>query len=267
MRILAVDDESLSLKNLEKCITAVCEDAEVDAFDNPSAALSAALANKYDAIFMDINMGGRSKGIEIARKIREECPSANIIFCTGYSEFTGDAMALHASGYIMKPVTPEKVRKELEDLRYSKGGKVKLRVQTFGNFEVFYNNAPLSFSYSKSKELLAFLIDRRGAMVSNNEIYEALWEASEGSKDSYLRNIRLDLTKTLAGLGLEDVVIRQKGFTGINPDLIDCDLYKLLDNIKNSSGTVDQAGYFGEYMMQYPWANYTNNYLRNKLHT
>ena len=29
-----------------------------------------------------------------------------------------DAMSLHASGYIVKPITEESVRKELEDLRH-----------------------------------------------------------------------------------------------------------------------------------------------------
>lgn len=297
MRFLALDDEITSLRNLEECIRLACQESEdgtviVDSYDDPSKALDAATAGSYDAIFLDINMGGSRKGIEIARGIKDHDPAVNIIFCTGYSEFTGDAMALHASGYIMKPVTPEKIGKELSDLRYKdkptgnsvpvravpsgtedmspakddNSGSGRLRVQTFGNFEVFYNDVPLVFAYNKTREMLAYLIDRKGAMVSNAELVEVLWEESESPKESYLRNIRLDLTRSLKKIGQSSVLVRRKGLNGINPELIDCDYYDLLADIKANGGKPSSAGgYFGEYMNQYPWGNYTNNFLRNRL--
>ena len=45
-------------------------------------------------------------------------PRINIIFLTGHSEYTAEALALHCSGYILKPLTPEKIRQEIEHLRY-----------------------------------------------------------------------------------------------------------------------------------------------------
>ena len=39
----------------------------------------------------------------------------------------------------------------------------RLRVQTFGNFEVFWKEQPVRFERSKTRELFAYLIDRRGA--------------------------------------------------------------------------------------------------------
>lgn len=57
-------------------------------------------------------------GIDVAKQLKEIIPDINIIFVTGYDEYTKDAMAMHASGYIEKPVTAGKVRKETEDLRY-----------------------------------------------------------------------------------------------------------------------------------------------------
>lgn len=49
------------------------------------------------------------------------------------------AMAIHASGYIEKPVTAGKVRKETEDLRYPlpAENEPRLKIQCFGNFEVY----------------------------------------------------------------------------------------------------------------------------------
>lgn len=51
----------------------------------------------------------------------------------------GEAFHLHASGYVLKPATPETIRWELEDLRRPvlREDDGRLRVQCFGNFEVF----------------------------------------------------------------------------------------------------------------------------------
>lgn len=78
-------------------------------------------------------------GVELARRLKEINPKMNIIFVTGYSEYAGEAMSLHASGYIMKPVSKAKVEKELADLRFPIIPKndALLRVQCFGNFDVF----------------------------------------------------------------------------------------------------------------------------------
>ena len=84
----------------------------------------------------------------------------NIIFVTGFSEYTGDAMRLHASGYIMKPVTTEAVKSELDDLRFPIIPKDNslLRVQCFGNFDVFTpDGKPMHFERSRSKEIFAYL--------------------------------------------------------------------------------------------------------------
>ena len=72
----------------------------------------------------------------------------------------------------MKPVTPEDIAEELRNigLTTARAAQEKaLRVQCFGNFEVFYQGRPLEFSRSKSKELFAYLVFRRGAACSIKE--------------------------------------------------------------------------------------------------
>lgn len=39
-----------------------------------------------------------TNGVEVAKKLKGINPRMNIIFVTGFSEYTGDAMSLHASG-------------------------------------------------------------------------------------------------------------------------------------------------------------------------
>ena len=42
--------------------------------------------------------------------------------------------------------------------------------------EIFVGGRPLSFKRSKSKELLAYLVDRNGATCTNGEMLAVLWE-------------------------------------------------------------------------------------------
>ena len=86
------------------------------AFKFQDEPIDEAAKNGCDVAFPDIHMRGMN-GVEVAKELKKINPKMNIIFVTGFSEYTGDAMRLHASGYIMKPVTKEKVEAELSDLR------------------------------------------------------------------------------------------------------------------------------------------------------
>ncbi len=117
MRILCLDDEPLALKMLEAAIREAKPGADVTAFRKQADLLGDAERNGCDAAFLDIHMRGMN-GVELAKKLKEISPKINIIFVTGFSEYKGDAMDMKASGYIMKPVTAEEVKAELDDLRF-----------------------------------------------------------------------------------------------------------------------------------------------------
>ncbi|MGN1415257.1 MAG: response regulator [Oscillospiraceae bacterium] len=259
MKIIAVDDEEIALETLENAIREAEPSAEVAVFDTSSAALLYASDNKCDAAFLDINMGGIS-GIALAKKLKLNNPEINIIFSTGYSEYAPEAFEMHASGYIMKPITAEKVRYELDDLRFRipATAKGRLRIQCFGSFEVFAEDSPVIFGYSKSKELLAYLVDRNGAMCRNNEIIAVLWEneCEENSRQSYFKRIRKDMLDRLKAVGCEDVIRQCWGAIGIDKDKVDCDYFDWLCG--RASGI---NAYRGEYMTQYSWGELTHGVL------
>mgnify|MGYP000916634104 CR=1 FL=1 len=111
MKIIAIDDEPLAREMLVEAITEATEgDAEITAFAKPSALLTYARDHQVEIAFLDISMRGMT-GVDLAKAMKALIPAVNIIFVTGYDDYTGDAMALHASGYIMKPVTADKVKK------------------------------------------------------------------------------------------------------------------------------------------------------------
>ncbi|MBR5090144.1 MAG: response regulator [Ruminiclostridium sp.] len=153
MKILCLDDEPLALKMLETCVKQAKPDADVCAFDDQDELLEEAEKNGCDIAFLDIHMGGMN-GVEVAKRLKNANPKMSIIFVTGFSEYKGDAMDMKASGYIMKPVTKEEVERELSDLRFPiiPKSNALLRVQCFGNFDVFLPNGEhVRFERSKSK--------------------------------------------------------------------------------------------------------------------
>ncbi len=260
MNIISVDDEKLALEAIMKTIIKAAPDSQVHGFRSPDAVLDYLKENpRIDVAFLDVEMGGSMTGLQLAELLTEIFPDINIIFTTGYSEYALDAIKMHCSGYIVKPVTLARVKEELGNLRNPivETKERKLEIRTFGNFEVFVDGVPVNFKYQKTKELLAYLIDRRGSLCRNGEIVSILWEddMDDNGHTSYLKNLRSDLCGTLEQYGLEDCIIRTRGEIGILPEKISCDFYDFLRDINGAKGT----GFFrGEYMTQYSWAEFTH---------
>lgn len=67
----------------------------------------------YDILLLDIEMGSLN-GVELARKIRRENESVQIVFITGFSDFMADGYEVSALHYLMKPVLPNKLWEVLD---------------------------------------------------------------------------------------------------------------------------------------------------------
>lgn len=260
MNIIAVDDEKLALEVLEDSIAKAVPEAEVHAFRKPDEAADYVRANGCDVAFLDIKMRGMT-GLELARRLKDVCRDVNIIFVTGYSQYTMEAFRLYASDYLLKPATPEAVTQALEHLRTPirpKREKI-LRFQCFGNFEVFSDGKPLHFQRAKTKELLAYLVDRMGASVTMGELMTVLWEDGPDtlSRQSNLRNLISDLRTTLSKAGAENVIRKERNAIALDCDAVDCDYYDFLHHIPYAVNC-----YQGEYMAQYSWAEISSASLK-----
>lgn len=252
---LAVDDEMLALADLTNALEQADPAARICAYTSPSAALKAVRTGEArpDIAFLDIQMRGWT-GLQLAAELREVLPALEIVFVTAFAEYALESYALHARGYLLKPVTAQAVREELDII----GGTTQpqpqskvLQVSCFGNFEVFCAGKPLKFSRAKSKELFAYLVYRSGATCSIREIAAALFEDRE--YDSALKNqtetFKSDLMKALRSVGCEDAVIKGRNCLSVNLEKIDCDYYRLL----SGDASVTSA-FTGEFMTQYSWA-------------
>jgi two-component SAPR family response regulator len=246
MKILLVDDENLQLLRLETICKKLMPNYEFYSYTNPKKAYDDTINEKIDIAFLDIEMPVIT-GIQLAKKLKKNNPLINIIFVTAYDNYAIDAYSIHASGYVLKPVKEDKIKKELVGLRYNIELKPtkSLYVKCFGNFEVFKDGVPLKFHRQKSKELFAYLVDREGASANMNELNAILWDED---KNSYLRNLISDITDTLKEVGAEEVFIKRHNECFIDPTKIDCDAYEY----KNNNPDAIRA-YRGEYMIQYSW--------------
>ena len=253
MKIIAVDDERIALEGLLDVIAEAAPEAQLHGFEYPEDALHFADEHDCNIAFLDVEMVGMS-GVELAEQLKLRNPDINIIFATGFEEYRKEAYDLHASGYLTKPITVEKVKRELCDLRRPIPKRRRMRVQTFGNFEVYIDGMPVAFKYSKTKEVLAYLIDRRGALCTSAELQAVIFEDDMGH-ESYMKSLRRDLLETLEAIGCGDVIVQQRGKLGVVPDNLDCDYYDWCDGRRK--GLVWQ----GEYMAQYSWSEYTAGVL------
>ena len=112
---------------------------------------------------------------------------------------------------------------------------------------------PVKFKYEKTRELLAFPVDR-GTLCTNGEIMAALWDKTISR--SYLRMLRKDLTDTFQKAGCGDVIMQKRGSLAIVPERVSCDYYDWARGEPQACNA-----YRGEYMTQYSWSEITHGTL------
>lgn len=115
--VILVDDERIVLTGGLPILEGALPKAEVRAFIRPSDALAFARENRVDLAFLDIEMG-KVSGLTLCRELLAINPRCNVIFLTAYMDYSIDAWSTGASGFMVKPLLPEKIKKQLALLRY-----------------------------------------------------------------------------------------------------------------------------------------------------
>ncbi len=234
-------------------------DATILSFPDSPSALAAARSQEIDTAFLDVALP-EIDGLLLGRYLKDLNPNINLIMMTTKRADAFDAMNLRASGCILLPPEEKDVLGEMRELRFPTAAAKQKRVfiQTFGNFEIFADGVPIAFKYSRTKEILAILVNNKGVQTSNGEIIATLWE-DDGDpkvKTSYLSNLRQDLQNTLSDLKLKDIIIKQRGSMAIASDKVECDLFEWLKHRSKS-----RYLYLGDYMNQYSWSEFVHSEL------
>lgn len=262
MHVIIVDDEPDALENLEKKLKRFNEFESIAAFTNVYLAISYAEENNVDIAFLDIEMPVMN-GIMLAKRLRDINNATNIVFTTGYSEYALEAFEVLASDYLLKPINEEAIRRAITNLRepVPVNAKHSVFIQTFGNFDVLINGKPLYFSRTKSKEVLAYLVNRRGAGVSKKELATIFWADEEynHNKQAQLQVFITEMLSSLRKAGADEIVIKNFNSISVDKSKFDCDYYEFLEGNANAVNS-----YMGEYMTNYSWAEFTLGELDEK---
>lgn len=262
MNFLVLDDEPIILEDMEEVLKKVAPDGKYHLFSRQDEALSYAGENRIDVAFLDIEMG-YTNGLETAKRLKELQPDIHIIFVTGHEQYAVEAFAIHATGYLVKPVMASDIRRELTFLYGDvKGREKNVHIQTFGGFSVLVDGEPLRFRRAKSKELLACLVDRRGADITTREACCILWEDGiyDRRRKNYFQVLLADLRETLRKAGIEDILVHRRNSLSVNPKHFDCDSYRFLDG-----DPVAVNSYRYNYLPSYSWAEFTVGLLENNI--
>ena len=122
-RVLIVEDEIILREGISEELSR-CGDFQVDTAADGIEALERVRDTDYDAIIMDIRMP-RMGGMELLRRLAEQGNDAVKFIVSGYADFNYAQKAIEfgVAEYIVKPMTPDKIRstgQKLQELIESK---------------------------------------------------------------------------------------------------------------------------------------------------
>lgn len=121
--VIMVDDRKIILAGGLSVLEQTMPNATVIGFTRPSEALEYARSNRVALAFLDIELG-KMNGLELCRALLEINPRTNVVYLTAYSDYSLEAWNTGASGFMLKPITPEGVQAQLRNLRYPFHGGV-----------------------------------------------------------------------------------------------------------------------------------------------
>ena len=121
--IIVVDDNKALISDSLFVLEEVVPNATITGFNWPREAIEYAKVNRIDLAILDIEMGG-SSGLDLCGTLLEINPCTRVVYLTAYPDYALDAWDTDASGFMVKPLTPEGVRRQLKKLRwpFSTGG-------------------------------------------------------------------------------------------------------------------------------------------------
>ena len=218
MKVMILNDGP---DQLQKCFEQVqkrTKSIEVTSFTDGEKGLDAFAEQEYDLALI----GKREKQEELAKQMRKLRPELDSIY-----------------------------------LSYQESSQKRgVYARTFGQFDLFVNGKSLHFNRVKSKEVIAYLIDRRGSGVTKRELATVIFEDALYSKNiqDYMSKIMRDLENTLAAEGVRDLLVKNFNYYAIDPEKLRCDYYEYMNS---KDKTAVEVPFCGEYMSQYSWAEDT----------
>lgn len=180
--ILFVEDEAAFAVGMIDRLQA--EGYAVEWAQTGPAGYEMALARSFDLIVLDIMLPGKS-GFDVCRDLRREGVTAPVLMLTSRGEVVDRVVGLKlgADDYVQKNCEPVELMARIEALLRRAGGAATatperaefggLRID-FRSHEVTREGKRLTLSPVEFR-LLQYLVERRGAVVTREELLENVW--------------------------------------------------------------------------------------------
>jgi len=186
-RILLVEDDPGLVMTLSDLLT--MEGYQVASAPDGPSGLTRAVNEAFDLLVLDLMLPGKN-GLEVCRELRQRGNDTAILMLTAKSQLTDRVVGLKlgADDYLTKPFEPPELMARIEALlrRVHKENRTPVLRFAFGDVTVDFregavlkNGQPVSLA-GKEMELLRYLIDHRGTVVSREELLEAVWAYQPG---------------------------------------------------------------------------------------
>ena len=167
-QIAVCDDEPEICEMVCNGIREWSQDIRISCFDSGEMLLTA--YDSFDVIFLDIDMKGMD-GIETGRQIRERDHETKIVYLTAYRDYVAGAFEVHAFQYLLKPISPARLKQILEELfRYMKSTD-KQRILDFHTEEGLICVDATDICYFE-------FVNRKIRMVTRQNSYHKIGRAS-----------------------------------------------------------------------------------------
>lgn len=182
-RILLVEDEPGLVLTVSDLL--MNEGYDVDSAMDGEAGLLKATTEQYDLIILDVMMPKRN-GLDVCRDLRQRGYDTAILMLTAKTQVHDRVVGLKlgADDYLNKPFDPSELLARVEALlrRVKKEGRTQVRTFEFDDVQVDFESgqvtragAPVPMA-AKELQLLRYLVDRRGKVVTREELLQNVWE-------------------------------------------------------------------------------------------
>ncbi|NUQ28657.1 MAG: response regulator transcription factor [Acidobacteriaceae bacterium] len=185
-RILFIEDEPAFA-------IGVIDRLRADGYDvrwesNGNAGYEAACAHPFDLILLDVSLPGKN-GFDICRDLRREGVSAPVLMLTARGEVIDRVLGLKlgADDYVQKNCEPIELMARIEALlRRSQSSVTSPEIASFGEIRVDFRQHEVSRAGAAVAltpiefRLLEYLLERRGNVVTREELLENVWSADGG---------------------------------------------------------------------------------------
>ena len=258
MNIMLYSKDTLEKNRIFSCLTQ-CGCFNIIAFNSENECITYLKNNAPEMIVITIDEYGNSHR-RILDLIKKNSLRSPICLIGNKETQACDAYRYKCDLFVLSENLENDIQERISDLILLSRRVKRIKIVTFGCFDIFVDGKKVHFKSSKAKELIAVCVDKCGFSVSAEEAADILWP--NRPYDTQVKNLYRKAVMTIKNvfrsLDINDFFITGRGWCCIDKEAVDCDYYNFLDSPKLYSSIFN-----GEYMFDYSWAEITLAHLLN----